>query len=55
MGSTESTKELTEKVWEMSYSASYSNFVFDETSVKKQYDLLKKESWRLTQDGGKWQ
>ena len=38
MGSTEKTKELTEKAWEMSYLAPYSDFVFDETPVKEQYE-----------------
>ena len=42
MGSTEKTKELTEKAWEMSYLAPYSDFVFDETPVKEQYEAVEK-------------
>ena len=54
MGSTEKTKELTEKAWEMSYLAPYSDFVFDETPVKEQYEAVEKLFASFNQPNNPW-
>ena len=54
MGSTEKTKELTEKAWEMSYLAPYSDFVFDETPVKEQYEAVQEVFASLEPPDSAW-
>ncbi len=39
-GSVEKTRAITEKAWERAYLAPYSDFVFDETPVKEQYEAV---------------
>ena len=54
MGSTEKAKELTKKAWEMSYLAPYSDFVFDETPVKEQYEAVQKLFASFNQPDNPW-